>query len=204
MDFSPNNIYHIYNQGNDRQTIFFNRNDYLTFLNLYKRLLFPNLSTIAWCLMPNHFHFMAYTDERCDIKIKQGGILIDPVTNGIRKLLSGYARIFNNRKQRSGSVFRQKTKSKCLSDIKIMPDSTHLLQDYFVNCFHYIHQNPLVAKLATRLEDWEFSSFKDYADLRNGTLCQKDLASLYCGYHPEYFIAKSYELVDKKIIEILK
>ena len=99
MKFSPNNIYHIYNQGNDRQTIFFNRNDYLIFLNLYKRLLSPNLATIAWCLMPNHFHFMVYTDEKCSIKIKQGGLLIDPVTNGIWKLLSGYARIFNKRKQ---------------------------------------------------------------------------------------------------------
>ena len=85
-----------------------------------------------------------------------------------------------------------------------MPGDTHLLQDYFVNCFHYIHQNPFVAKLATRLEDWEFSSFRDYAGIRDGTLCQKELATLFCSYQPENFIAKSYELVDKKIIEFIK
>lgn len=203
MTFSPNNIYHIYNQGNNRQTIFFKRQDYLLFLNLYKKLIFPYTSTIAWSLMPNHFHFMIHTDERCVSKIKQGGIFIDPVTNGIRKLLSGYARIFNNQNQRSGSVFRQKTKAKCLSDIKILPESNDTVQDYFVNCFHYIHQNPLVAKLVNRLEDWEFSSFKDYAGLRNGAL-SKELASLYCCYHPESFVAKSYELVDEITQLLLK
>lgn len=203
MIFFPNNIYHVYNQGNDRQNIYFNRSDYLIFLNLYKKLIFPYADTIAWCLMPNHFHFMIYTDERCLTKLKQGGIFIDPVTNGIRKLLSGYARIFNNQNQRSGSVFRQKTKAKRLSDIKIMPGSSHTVQDYFINCFHYIHQNPFIAKLVTRLEDWEFSSFLDYAGLRDGKLCNKNLASLHCGYLTENFVSKSYELADKKIIDFL-
>jgi putative transposase len=204
MTFSPNNIYHIYNQGNNRQTIFFKREDYLVFLNLYKKLITPSVSTIAWCLMPNHFHFMVYTDEKCNTKIKQGGIFIDPVTNGIRKLLSSYARIINNQNQRSGSLFRQKTKSKCISDIKAMPENSYTAKDYQVNCFHYIHQNPLVAKLVTRLEDWEYSSFKDYAGIRDGRLCQKDLATIYCGYEYDIFLAKSYELVDKKIIGFFK
>ena len=131
-------------------------------------------------------------------------IFIDPVTNSIRKLLSSYARIFNNQTHRSGSIFRQKTKSKCLSDVSLRPESTFRIQDYYVNCFHYIHQNPLAAKLVTRLEDWEFSSFRDYAGLREGKLCQKDLASLHCDYNAESFIEKSYSQVDKKIMDYFK
>ena len=200
MTFVPQNIYHIYNQGNDRQTIYRHQDDYLLFLDLYERLIHPNVSTLGWCLMPNHFHFMVYSDERCIPIMKQGGILIDPITNGVRKLLSGYARIFNSRTGRSGSVFRQKTKSKCLSDIKITPNSTFRQQDYCVNCFHYIHQNPFVARLVLRLEDWDYSSFRDYAGLRDGHLCNKDLAALYCGYDPDTFVTKSYELVERKII----
>src|SRR5688572_5359931 len=102
MKFIPNNIYHIYNQGNNRQRIFSNEKDYLVFLKLYRKLFYTFTDTIAWCLMPNHFHFMIYTDDRCLKKIKQGGIIIDPVTNCIRKLLSSYARIFNNDYNRSG------------------------------------------------------------------------------------------------------
>lgn len=145
---------------------------------------------------------MIYTDERCETKIKQGGIYLDPITNGIRKLLSSYAMIFNNQYEKTGSVFRQKTKAKCLSAIEIKPNSVYLIQDYYINCFHYFHQNPLVAKLTDRLEDWEFSSFLDYAELRVGTLCQKDLAALHCAYNPDNFIEKSYELVNKKFIDL--
>ncbi|MFZ1856610.1 MAG: hypothetical protein WAU29_04535 [Chitinophagaceae bacterium] len=201
MPFAPNNIYHLYNQGNNRQPIFLNGKDYITFLNLYKKLFTPNCSTIAWCLMPNHFHFMIHTDERCDVKIKQGGIYLDPITNSIRKLLSGYARIFNTQYQQTGSVFRQKTKAKCLSAVEIKPNSSYMVQDYYVNCFHYIHQNPLVAQLTQQLEDWEFSSFQDYAKIRSGTLCQKELAILHCGYNPDTFIEKSHELADEKLIK---
>jgi len=204
MTFQPHNIYHIYNQGNNRQTTFHKREDYLLFLNLYKKLISPHSSTIAWCLMPNHFHFMIYTDERCSMQTKQGGIYIDPITNGIRKLLSGYARIFNINNKRSGSVFRQKTKSRCLSDIKITSGTSYHPKDYFINCFNYIHQNPYVAKLVSRLEDWEFSSFRDYAGIRDGTLCQKDLAIVFCGYDPASFIVQTYELADKNIIKLIK
>src|SRR5262245_5408208 len=106
MNFSPNNMYHVFNQGNNRQKIFYKQNDYTIFLTLYKRLLVPACSTIAWCLMPNHFHFMIVADERCNQKIKQGDIFLDPITNGIRKLLSGYARIFNKEHKKAGSLFR--------------------------------------------------------------------------------------------------
>ena len=202
MLFLPNNIYHVFNQGNNRQPIFFHQKDYLIFLSLYKRLFPDNCSTMAWCLMPNHFHFMSLADERCNARIKQGGIYLDPITNSIRKLLSSYARIFNNQYRQTCSVFRQKTKAKCLSAIEIKPDSQHLVQDYYINCFHYIHQNPLVAKLANRLEDWEFSSFKDYAGLRDGTLCQKELAAIHCNYSPENFLEVSYKLVEEKFIKL--
>ena len=61
----------------------------------------------AFVIMPNHFHFLLNTDNRCSVQIKQGDLLIDPVTNGVRKLLSGYARIFNARYNQSSSLFRQ-------------------------------------------------------------------------------------------------
>lgn len=144
---------------------------------------------------------MIYTDERCSNKIKQGGIFLDPVTNSIRKLLSGYARIFNARYSQTGSVFRQKTKAKCLSEIKIKPNSSILIQDYYINCFHYIHQNPLRAKLTPNLEGWDFSSFTDHAGIRAGTLCEKELAITHCEYSPDSFLKDSYKLVEERFIE---
>jgi REP element-mobilizing transposase RayT len=200
MKFIPDNIYHVYNQGNNQQRIFFDSNDYITFLNLYKQLFPLHAETIAWCLMPNHFHFMIYTDKRCLTTIKQGGLLIDPVTNSVRKLLSSYARIINKKYERSGSLFRQKTKSKYLADIESIYGKTLDILDYYTNCFYYIHQNPWKSNLVKLLEEWEFSSFRDYAGLRNGKLCNKELAIKYCGYDPNTFYKKIYDDLDKDMI----
>ena len=155
MNFQSHNLYHIYNQGNNQQPIFHVGEDYFAFMQLTRRYLLPFTEIIAWCLMPNHFHFMTYADERCLKMIKQGGIYIDPVTNGIRKLLSGYARVFNNRYQRTGSVFRQKTKSKNLTDIPVIETGEPPLKagEYQSACFHYIHQNPLRARLVKKMEE---------------------------------------------------
>jgi len=191
MKFIPENIYHIYNEGNNKQVIFNCHDDYITFIKKIRTFLLPHLDFIAYCLMPNHFHFLVHTDDRCNILIKQGDLTIDPPTNGIRKLLSNYARIFNERYHRSGSLFRQKTKAKCLSDKTGFTIALEV-NDYCFNCFNYIHQNPYKAGLVSFLEDWEYSSFNDYAGLRNGTICNKQLAIDHCSFNINTFKKESY------------
>jgi len=50
------------------------------------------------------------------------------------------------------------------------------LHDYLLTCFHYIHQNPLKAKLVVHLNDWPYSSYPDYYYERNGAICNKKLS----------------------------
>jgi len=194
MNFSPNNLYHIYNQGNNQQVIFNADDEYEIFLRLIRKNILPQAEILAWCLMPNHFHLMVYCDERILLQKKQGGLQIDLLTNGIRKLLSGYARIYNKKHHQSGSLFRQKTKSKCLSELDFLVKPKQF-NDYYFNCFHYIHQNPLTAGIVPKIEDWKYSSFKDYAGLRNGTLCNKELAGKFCSYDSSTFVKTSYQII---------
>ena len=63
MNFETGNLYHIYNQGNNRQKIFFSRENYLFFLNKIKNHILPHADIVAWCLMPNHFHLMVYVHD---------------------------------------------------------------------------------------------------------------------------------------------
>ena len=112
MRFQPESIYHVYNQGNDRQPIFLSEDDYQTFLNYSIKLVLPVADMIAYSLMPNHFHFQLSASNKCFETIKQGALTLDPLTNALRKLLSGYTRVFNARYGRSGNLFRQKTKAK--------------------------------------------------------------------------------------------
>lgn len=116
-------------------------------------------------------------------------MLLDPITNGFRKLLSGYTRITNLKINRTGSLFRPKTKSKNLSEIKIIV-SGETIQDYYLSCFNYIHNNPVKAEIVATPEDWEYSSYKDYLQLRKGTLCNKALGMSLCNLSAKDFKTK--------------
>lgn len=196
MYFQPHHLYHVYNQGNNRQSIFYNKEDYHTFLDLAVRDINKAASIVAYCLMPNHFHFLIGTDERVEEQVQQGGILLDPLSNIFRRLLSSYARVFNHRHNRSGSLFRQKTKVKCLTEGSF---NNHVNEGagYCFNCFHYIHQNPVRAKLVNSLHEWEFSSYCEYAGTSSRIICQKNMAIEYCEYDPDTFIKVSESVIPE-------
>jgi len=54
----PGSIYHIYNRGVNRETIFHEKRNYEYFINLYARHIQPMADTFAFCLLPNHFHLL--------------------------------------------------------------------------------------------------------------------------------------------------
>lgn len=167
MKFLSNSIYHVYNQGNNQETIFKTSTDYLLFLKKVKALILPECEMLAYCLMPNHFHFLLMATEKSAALYHLGNIESNRLSNGFRLLLSEYAQDFNKANNRSGSLFRQKTKAKDLDE--------YAQADACLTCFDYIHNNPTAADLVKKAKDWEFSSLKDYLGLRNGTLCNQKL-----------------------------
>jgi REP element-mobilizing transposase RayT len=56
-------FYHVYNRGNNKQPIFFERRNYIHFLSLFKKYLSGYADVYAYCLMPNHFHFLIKVKE---------------------------------------------------------------------------------------------------------------------------------------------
>lgn len=79
MIFECGSLYHVYNQGNNRQKIFFNHDNYLFFLKKLKRHVLPHADILAWCLMPNHFHLMVYI-KQVYVPITDGVTPIHPVS----------------------------------------------------------------------------------------------------------------------------
>ena len=51
-------FYHLYNRGNNREPIFFERENYLFFLRQLRQYLLPVLDVTAYCLMPTHYHLL--------------------------------------------------------------------------------------------------------------------------------------------------
>ena len=63
MKFHPNQIYHVFNQGNNRQTVFFEEENYLYFLRKVRKYILSLADILCYCLMPNHFHFLLTPNE---------------------------------------------------------------------------------------------------------------------------------------------
>lgn len=184
MQFRQHTLFHIYNRGNNRQTIFFERENYLYFLFKIRKYLLPHCEILSYCLMPNHFHLLIYADERTVQTVKIGNNDINVLSYGFQNLLSSYTKAINRKFERTGSLFTQNTKAKALAP---MPDG------YI--CLKYIHQNPLKAGLVQDMKEWEFSSYQDYAGIRNGSLCNQVLANQLLSFDEVQYFKTAYEMV---------
>lgn len=176
MHFEENEIYHLYNRGNNKQQLFFNEKNYIYFLKKIRDEWTKYIDIICYCLMPNHFHFMISVNADACKNI----IIGDKLTNmqylskAIGNTLSSYTKAINIQNKTTGNLFQRKTQAKCLSEMSRKSDFH--IKNYLLTCFHYIHQNPLAANIVKDLKEWKFSSFPDYYGYQSGTLCNKKLA----------------------------
>jgi REP-associated tyrosine transposase len=151
----------------------------------------PWCDILNYTLMPNHFHFTIYSDIRTIATKKKGNQVRNVLSEGFRNLLSSYSQAINKQNKTTGSLFQQNTKSKYLDESI----------NYASIAFHYVHQNALNAGLVSKMEEWEYSSFRDYIGFRNGTLCNKKLAFELLDLNEETFYKDSYAVIDKGLIK---
>ncbi len=190
MNFEIGHLYHIYNQGNNRQKIFFEDRNYAFFLEKVKKHILPHCDIFAYCLMPNHFHLMVRVNTvvfKMDTEKNQERTL----SNSIAIMLRSYTRAINIQEKTTGSLFRAKTKAVCLTDpLKIPRDRMRTSKGLLINrefpefqhpqlCFDYIHQNPVKSGLVQHAQDWIYSSAKIYILNSKDELVNRQLAMKY-------------------------
>ncbi len=162
MGFRDHSFYQVYNRGVNKQKIFFNEDNYEFFLDKIERHIAPYCDILSYCLMPNHFHLLISTNDNSS-----------DLSKALQVALSSYTRAINIQENRTGSLFQQNTKRKYI----------HTNDDgrYLTSVFNYIHQNPTDAKLVLSPEDWQYSSFNEYFDLKplHRYICNTDTAKLY-------------------------
>jgi REP element-mobilizing transposase RayT len=177
----PKQYYHLYGRGNNHQPLFYERENYLFFLRQLRKYLTPQVfQTIAYCLMPNHYHLLVYLRS-------------DDLSTQMKRFLLSYANAVNRRYGRSGALFEGRFRTVCVEQ------DPHLL-----HLSRYIHLNPVLAGIVIRPEDWEFSSYREYVDLRDGTLPVPGivLSQFPSGLAYQQFVM-SYVEQDRKMIEHL-
>lgn len=166
MKFEDHGVYHIYNQGNNRQRIFFKEANYRYFIRKMKTHLLPYGDLLAYCLMPNHFHWLLHARPEACMRMEKTGQ--QRLVRSIGTLLSSYSQGINKQNNTSGSLFRAKTKSKD-GDIEsklitFLHDSDGIMvplyadMAYVRHCINYIHENPVKAGLVKNEVDWPYSS----------------------------------------------
>ncbi len=97
--------YHVYNRGCNRENIFASDENYLYLLRQAKKFLTDSsVSIIAYCLMPNHYHFLLRSDS-------DGAI-----ARFIQRLFNCYTQAFNRQQGRSGTLFERRAKSIWVDD----------------------------------------------------------------------------------------
>ena len=148
-NFYKNTYHHIYNRGVSKQIIFPEKESYYYFLNrlrYYKDKY--EIELLAYCLMPNHFHFF--------VKQMKNEYSI---SSFLSSLLNSYTEGINKCYERTGTLFEGKIKSKQIVD-----------ETYFRWVIKYILENPVKAGLAVEITDWEFSNARDLLGLKRGSL----------------------------------
>ena len=146
MNFAGDQIYHIYNRGNDSQKIFPLKKNYEYFLGKINSEIKPVCHILAYCLMPNHYHLLVYVSENCDaLKMIQNQPML---ARKIGTMQSSYTQGINKQEKRTGSLFQQKSKAKYVDS-----------NEYAANCLHYIHQNPWRAKLVSKWRNGNIHPF---------------------------------------------
>ena len=176
--------YHVYNRGNNRQDVFFERENYLFFLRRVRKYLVGDTQTsevwttiIAYCLMPNHFHLLVCPHD-------------DELSRRMQRFSISYTKAMNKRYDRVGSLFQGQFQA-------VLVDRN----EYLLHLSRYLHLNPVEAGLAKRPVDWEFSSYRDYIGLRQGTLPMPDIILSQFPTPKEYQeFVESYKLNDRDIV----
>jgi len=173
-EFAENEYYHVFNRGIEKRKIFLDEQDYNVFLYylfvytalqedvfrkypaLPLRLQGKNLSEeieiIAFCLMPNHFHFL----------IKQNSK--DGISKLLKQLLNAYTLYFNNKYKRVGPLMQGRFKAAIVKDDNLL-----------IHLTRYIHLNPVASSLVNNPKEYKWSSFQNYLGAYSEIKCMREV-----------------------------
>jgi REP element-mobilizing transposase RayT len=154
--------YHIYNRGNNKENIFLEEEHYKLFLEKYTEMVYPYVNTYAYCLLPNHFHFLIKVDH-----VDPNSCCQQP-SHLLRKFFQFYAIWFNRKQNRRGSLF-----SKYYRRIEVSND------EYLRRLVHYIHFNPVKHGVAKDFKSYPHSSFSCFSSFQPTIIARSETLSWF-------------------------
>ncbi len=139
IPFEAHRFYHIYNRANGSEILFKEERNFYFFMQKYKQHIHPQVSTLAYCLMPNHFHLLISTGDH---KQAQG------LSKSFSNMFSAYTQSYNKVYKRTGSLFQKNFKRKRVDS-----------ELYLKKLINYIHFNPVIHGFTNAPGQWKYSSY---------------------------------------------
>ena len=156
--FYPNQFYHIYNRGNNGEKIFYKEDNYLFFLERYNKYLSKYVDTFAYCLLPNHFHFLIKINDKLQ------------TSEQFRLLFLAYSKAINKQTGRTGSLFQKRFKRTIIENIPSL-----------CRAVVYIHTNPAHHKITNDFENYKYSSFQSLLSNKETKLNREEILKWFGG-----------------------
>lgn len=190
--FEDGSYYHVYNRGSRKQSIFFNYYEYKRFLE--KIVKYKNkypINILAYCLMPNHFHFL----------LQQVGS--NSISSFISDLCNSHSRYLNVKYDSVGSIFQGRFKAKRVDK-----------DEYLIHLSRYIHLNPVEIldypglKNPEEILYYKWSSFSAYLNGRKDEITDPEfILNYFSKKNPvddyKNFVLSNFQIVINPIIEHL-
>lgn len=163
IPLEPCHLYHVWTHANGSENLFRADENYRYFLDKYKYYIQPVAETFAYCLMPNHLHLMIRVRPKNELieilKLKKKRNLTlqnhqnfnDLVSQHFSNLFNAYAKAYNKKYDRMGSLFKPNFERKLVNS-----------EEYFIRLITYIHYNPIHHGFVNELNEWPFSSWHAY------------------------------------------
>ena len=150
--------------------------------------------------MPSHYHLLALirdqtseVSETSEVSHNRRGLQVSPVSRAMMRFSVSYTKAMNKRYDRVGAVFQGAFQAK-----RVDGDA------YLMHLARYIHLNPVLAGYCAAAEEWEFSSYREYVGLRDGTLPDHQVVlSQFASRGAYREFVESYVAADWQIISHL-
>ena len=161
----PNIPHHTIQRGNNRQSIFFEKEDYDYFLGRLKQLSRENGVEIgSYCLMTNHIHLLTYPAT-------EAGMI-----KCMKMVCQHYTQYVNKKYKRTGKLWENRYKIHWVD-----PEREWVLA-------RYIEKNPLRAGLVRQAEEYPYSSARrNLLGSRNGLIRREIVTERNRAGYREFF-----------------
>jgi len=140
--------FHVFNHARGKDNIFGSEKDFDLFLELISTYILNIAQIYAYCLMPNHFHFLCRIKE---VELPKKFIdkhESDYVSHQWGNVQNTFSKKKNYRTGNRGGLFCQSINRNLITS-----------EEYLQMCIVYIHNNPVNHGFCRLPENWKYSSY---------------------------------------------